>query len=399
MRSYCMHGGASRIPDDLSPEEQEEHIRLRPYLKAFLRLRWAADVPDDKVLLNDDNALRADGTVSVDENGAAAAAHRELAVGRVTGAAEKAAAAAAQVEAAGLTRGDPQLDELLMDMHASTAEPHRSPSPRTGQGVGARVGGGDQAADELPSRTAHEALVKKVDECRGALSLARAGHKSAEATLRNASATQKAVEKQLTAAPREFETRTAEASQAGTSRDEAAARTAVLSAKTAEATLTRDAAVKDAEQARDDLIGARKAAGAAAHRSSVARNDAAEAEARVTKAQAEAASASATLSRLAPALGGAVDEVVRRVGATSQAPSAFCEVTRRFRSMAPTPNADARTGARASIDSVVKDVYALVFDAEAAGTAARKCHAALTKDLRTLEATHGAAMADIDKHM
>ncbi|KAK1859120.1 hypothetical protein I4F81_001717 [Pyropia yezoensis] len=151
MRSYYMNGGASRFPDELSPEEQEEHIRLRPYLKAFYRLQWAADVPDDKVLSSDDNALRADVrcaargrgcvhifhlrcvagpadegrrnlltaqresaakadrlhadhrqvqvTVAVEENGAAAAAHPELAVARAAAAAEKAAAAAAQVEA------------------------------------------------------------------------------------------------------------------------------------------------------------------------------------------------------------------------------------------------------------------------------------------------------------
>lgn len=157
--------------------------------------------------------------------------------------------------------------------------------------------------------------------------------------------------------------------------------------------------MKDAEQARDYLKGARETAGAAAHRLSVARDDAAEAEARVTKAQAEAAPASTTLSRLVPALGGAVDEVVRRVGATSQAPSALCEVTRRFRSIGPTPDADALTGARASIDSVVKDVDALVFGAEADRIATRQCQAALARDLRTREATLGPVMAAIEKQI
>ncbi|KAK1861093.1 hypothetical protein I4F81_003677 [Pyropia yezoensis] len=187
MRSYHMNGGASRFPDELSPEEQEEHLRLRPYLNAFDRLQWAADVPDDKVLSSDDNALRAD--------------------------------------------------------------------------------------------------------------------------------------------------------------------------------------VRS------------------------------EAEARVTKAQAEAAPASTTLSRLVPALGDAVDEVVRRVGATSQAPSAWREVTRRFRSIGPTPNADALTGARASIDSVVKDVDALVFGAEADRIALQQGQAAVATDLRTREATLGPVMAAIEKQI
>lgn len=214
----------------------------------------------------------------MDQDDAATAAHAELAGAKVAAAVEEAAVAAAQVEAVGVTRGDPELDELLVDIQASTAEPHGSPSPRTGHGVGDRVGGADKGTEERPSRAAKEARVKKEDECRRALSLARARIKSAEATLRQAS-TREAADRELTAARRQFETCTAEATLVGTSRDEAATRTAVLSAKMTKASCTRDAAVKDAEQTRDDLKDARKAAGAAAHRLSAAHNHVAEAEA------------------------------------------------------------------------------------------------------------------------
>lgn len=152
----------------------------------------------------------------------------------------------------------------------------------------------------------------------------------------------------------------AEAPNAGTSRDEAMRRTADLAGNIRSARCARDVARREHSRAVHDLKDAKSTAFVAANCSFVARDRVAATEDVSNTTRADAASTSTALSRLEPVLAVAVATVLRQDGATFGTPPAVYRVVRCFESLRLKPDADALSAARASVDAVVEELGVLV---------------------------------------